>query len=78
MPDKEKNSMPKLPAITPKKLIALLKKAGFEIDHVTGSHYILYNPSTKKRATVPFHRKDIPKGTLHSILKSADIDRKDL
>lgn len=56
----------------------ILKKAGFEIDHITGSHYILYNPLTKKRVTLPFHPKTLPKGTVHSILRAAGINREDL
>lgn len=70
--------MPKLPAITPKKLLTILKKNNFEIDHTTGSHYILYNPETSKRVVLPFHRKDIPKGALFSILKEAGLSKEDL
>jgi len=70
--------MPKLLLLTPQKLIKTLKALGFQLDHSTGSHYIFYNPETKKRTVVPFHRKDLPKGTLISILKEAGIDRKEL
>lgn len=70
--------MPKLPVLTPKKLLKILLKNGFEIDHITGSHYILYHSITEKRVTLPFHIKDIPKGTLHTILKTADISLDDL
>ena len=69
--------MPRLPRVTPKEVIRILKKNGFEVDHVTGSHYILYHPTTKKRVTVAYHTKDIPRGTLHSILKEAGLSRKD-
>ena len=65
--------MPKLPNLTPKKLASLLKKNGFQLDHSTGSHFIFYNRKTKKRVTLPFHTKDLPKGTLHSILKQAGL-----
>ena len=54
--------MPKLPPLTPKQILSILKKEGFEIDHITGSHYILYHPVTKARVTLPFHRKELPKG----------------
>jgi predicted RNA binding protein YcfA (HicA-like mRNA interferase family) len=70
--------MAKLPNITPKKLIKILKSCGFNLDHSTGSHFIFYNSETKKRATVPYHRKDIPKGTTMSILKEAGISKKEL
>ncbi len=65
--------MPKLPALTPKKLLKMLTQAGFEVDHTTGSHYILYRAKDNTRVTVPFHRKDIPKGTLYTIMKSAGL-----
>jgi len=70
--------MPKLPSVTPKKkLIKILKTFGFELDHSTGSHFIFYNQRTKKRAVVPYHIKDLPKGTLMSILREAGISRKE-
>lgn len=70
--------MPKLPSITSKKLIKILKSFGFQLDHSTGSHFIFYNPKTKKRSVVPYHRQDLPKGTIMSILREAGISRKQL
>lgn len=70
--------MPKLPTFTYQKLIRVLEKSGFQIDHTTGSHFIFYNKINKKRVTVPFHRKELPKGTLMSILKEAGISREEL
>jgi predicted RNA binding protein YcfA (HicA-like mRNA interferase family) len=55
-----------------------LEKNRFILDHSAGSHRVYYHPEKRKRATVPFHRRDIPKGTLMSILKQAGIDREDL
>jgi len=55
--------MPKFPSLTSKNLLKILKRKGFEIDRVTGSHYILYHPVSRKRITFPFHAKDLPKGT---------------
>jgi len=70
--------MPKFPVLTSRKLLSILQKEGFEIDRITGSHYILYNSSNEKRATIPYHSKDLPKGTFASILRAAGISRKDL
>ena len=70
--------MPRLPAIKPKKLIKKLKKLGFVEDHQTGSHIIMYHRQTKKRATIPYHLKDIKRGTLHSLLKEAGIASEEL
>lgn len=70
--------MPKLPVLSPKKLIKILENSGFQIDHKTGSHFIYYNFQNKKRAVVPYHAKDLPKGTLLSILKQVGILKEDL
>jgi len=66
--------MPKIPALTPKKIIKLLKQNGFVLNHSTGSHLIFYNPDIKRRVTVAFYSKDLPRGTLISILRQAGID----
>lgn len=70
--------MPRLPNLTPKRVIAFLKRNGFILDHTTGSHYIFYHPTTKKRTIVAHHTKDIPKGTLREILKQAGLSERDL
>ena len=64
--------MPKLPALKPKQLLKILQKAGFEINHTTGSHYIFYHPDGR-RVTLPYHSKDLPKGTVRAILNAAGI-----
>lgn len=65
--------MPKLPSLTPDEVIKRLLRAGFELDHQTGSHRVYFNPHTKKRVVVPYHKRDLPKGTLVSILKQAGL-----
>lgn len=70
--------MPKLPVLTPKKLIKILEHIGFRLDHKTGSHFIFYDAKNKRRAVVSFHAKDLPKGTILSILKQAGITREEL
>ena len=70
--------MPKLRVLTPKQLIKILEKLGFQLDHSTGSHFIFYDPKNKRRAVVPFHVKDLPKGTVMSILKQAGITKEEL
>lgn len=63
---------PKLP-LRAKDIIRKLERLGFIQDHVTGSHVILYYAIHRKRATVPFHRGDLPKGTVRSILREEGI-----
>lgn len=67
--------MPKLPALKPKQVLKKLKKLGFIEDHTSSSHIIMYHPVSKKRAVVPYHLKDIPKGTLSSLLRETNISR---
>jgi mRNA interferase HicA len=62
---------------TPKEIVAVLLENGFELTRTNGSHHIYVNRSTGKRTIVPMHSKDLKKGTLHGILKQADIDLKD-
>ena len=63
--------MPKLPALTPDKIIKILEKNGFVFDRAKGSHRIYYNPETRRRVVVPIHKRDLPKGTLLEILRQA-------
>jgi len=70
--------MPKLPSLTPKQVIDILMKNGFAFDRAKGSHHIYYNQNIGKRAVVPFHNKDLPKGTLLQILKQAGISKDEI
>ena len=63
--------MTKLPRDLPaKKIISALERAGFTIDRVTGSHYILVKD--KLRTVVPYH-KNIKVGTLKAILNQIEM-----
>jgi predicted RNA binding protein YcfA (HicA-like mRNA interferase family) len=66
--------MPKIPRFTSKQLIKLLQDNNFHIDHITGSHYVFYDSKTKKRAVVPYHSRNLPIGTIRSILSSTGIE----
>jgi len=58
--------MKRLPRDLPaKKIISALEKAGFRIDRVSGSHYVLVKENL--RAVVPYHRA-VRVGTLKAIL----------
>jgi predicted RNA binding protein YcfA (HicA-like mRNA interferase family) len=65
--------MPKLPSLTPQKAINLIQKKGFILERTKGSHQIFRNPGTKRMVVVPYHKKDLPKGTLLEILRQAGI-----
>lgn len=68
----------KTPGYTPIEIIKLLEEKGFVFDRASGSHQVFMLPDRSKRVVVPMHRKDLPKGTLHAILKQAGIDKKEL
>jgi predicted RNA binding protein YcfA (HicA-like mRNA interferase family) len=71
--------MPKLPAITPKKLLRILLRAGFYIHHQTGSHANLrHSVKTHLRLVVPRHGRDLAPKTLKSILVQAEMTVEEL
>ena len=70
--------MPKLPSIKPRQIIRFLEKNGFVLDHTSGSHYIYYHPVSHRRGVVPQHNRDLPKGTLMSMLREAGFTREEL
>jgi len=70
--------MPKLPNFTSKKLLKKLKQLRFIEDHQSGSHLVMFNPKTEKRAVIAMHLNDIPKGTLISLLREAGISREEI
>lgn len=69
--------MPKLPRVKPAKVIKALKRANFYIDHITGSHHILYKDDKICPVSVPKHNKDLKLGTLNNILKQSKISKED-
>jgi len=66
--------MPKLPILKPKEVIKKFENLGFVKDRQSGSHVILYRKDDRKRAVVPLHLKDLPKGTLKAILRETGIN----
>ena len=70
--------MTKTPSLTPKELIKILMQKGFIWDRSKGSHQIWLHAESLKRVIVPMHKKDLPKGTFHAILKQAGIEKSDL
>ena len=56
-----------------KELIKILKKDGWFLVGKRGSHSQFKHDVKKGRVTVPHPKKDLPKGTLKSIFKQAQI-----
>jgi predicted RNA binding protein YcfA (HicA-like mRNA interferase family) len=67
-----------LPAVTGAHLVKALQAAGFELTSIRGSHHRLKHPDGRA-TTVPVHAgKDVPKGTLRSVLRDASLSAEDL
>ena len=68
--------MAKLPRVTGKTMVALLKKQGFTVVRVRGSHHVLLKEDL--RTTVPVHgNRDLKTGTLRKILRDIDLSPHD-
>jgi predicted RNA binding protein YcfA (HicA-like mRNA interferase family) len=69
--------MLRLPIVTPRQVIAALAKAGFVIDHQTGSHVVLWRESDGQRVIVPWHSRDLSRGLTLRIIKSVGLTREE-
>lgn len=59
-----------------REIISRLKREGWELVNVRGSHHQYKHPQNKNKITVPHPKKDLPKGTLKNIYKQAGWDWK--
>ena len=70
--------MTKLPSLTGQQIITALRRAGFEVLRVKGSHHFLRHPDGR-RTVVPVHRGEvIGPGLLSKILRDWAMTREDL
>ena len=66
--------MPKLPVVSGPETIRALERAGFFVDHQSGSHVGLWNPETCRAVSVPVHGgRDLATGTLRGIIRDAGL-----
>ena len=57
-----------------KELVKLLKKNGWQIDRISGSHHIMVKGN--RTISVPVHGKqELGKGLIHAILKQVGISK---
>lgn len=59
--------------MTPKEAARLLEQNGFAFISSNGSHRKYYNAETGKTVIIPFHSKELKKGTEQGILKQAGL-----
>ena len=70
--------MSRLPRVSGRRVLEALRRAGYEVSHVRGSHHYLRKPGASGLVVVPVHgSRVVPTGTLHSILKQAGLSRED-
>jgi len=63
----------KLPVVSGHDAVRAFQRAGYEVDHQTGSHIILRRREPPyRRLTVPNH-KELAKGTLRALIREAGL-----
>ena len=69
---------PKFPRLKALEIIRVLRKNGFVHVSTKGSHQKWRNETTEKQVIVPVHKgKDLPLGTLKSIIDGSGIPLED-
>jgi predicted RNA binding protein YcfA (HicA-like mRNA interferase family) len=69
----------RLSALTGHDVLRALMRGGFYVHHVKGSHHSLRHPDKPElRVVVPVHRKDLPPGTIRSIIKQSGLTEEGL
>ena len=64
----------RLPPMKAREVIGVLRRAGWHIDHTTGSHYIMRHQDKPGAVPVPYHgNADIKIGVLRSIIRQAGM-----
>lgn len=65
--------MSRLPRVSGKQALAALRRGGFSLDHVNGSHHVLIGPAGQ-RVVVPVHAgENVPTGTMQNVLRQAGL-----
>jgi predicted RNA binding protein YcfA (HicA-like mRNA interferase family) len=69
--------MPRMPRLRGREAIAALRRAGFEVLRIRGSHYFLQHPQGR-RTVVPVHAgESIGPGLLKKTLNDAEMEVED-
>jgi predicted RNA binding protein YcfA (HicA-like mRNA interferase family) len=70
--------MSQFPSITGKEMIKALRKVGFEVVRVKGSHHRLKHSNSRK-TTIPVHGKQtLGPGLINKILRDVELSRDQL
>jgi len=60
-----------IPSLKPRELIKILERMGFRLYRKKGSHRIFVREELM--VIVPYHNRDLKKGTLHNIIKGMGL-----
>lgn len=70
--------MSKLPRASGEKHVAALKRAGWIVNHVEGSHYVIVKEGSNVHLSIPVHRgKDLGIGLLKKLIEKARLTNED-
>jgi predicted RNA binding protein YcfA (HicA-like mRNA interferase family) len=53
--------------------VRTLEKAGWYVHRQKGSHLVMHKAGSSNLLVIPIHSRDLPKGTLHSIVRDAGL-----
>lgn len=66
-------------AVSGKTLCQIVERYGWDLKRITGSHHIYAKEDVEVILSIPVHsNRDLPKGTLKSIMKDAELSEEDL
>jgi predicted RNA binding protein YcfA (HicA-like mRNA interferase family) len=66
-------------AVSGKMLCKIVERNGWELKHISGSHHIYIKDGIDAILSIPVHsNRDLPVGTLRSIMKDAELTGDDL
>lgn len=66
--------MSELPTVNGKQVVAALRRAGFLLEKVNGSHHILRDPVSGTHVSVPVHgTRDMKAGTVRGVIRDAGL-----
>ena len=69
---------PRLPAVSARQVIRVLRQSGWKLDRIRGSHHVFRHPDHPTRVVVPLHGGDLRKGTLNAIIDGSGLTREEL
>lgn len=66
--------MPKLPRVSGDLHVAAFKRAGWMINHIEGSHYIIIKEGSSIHLSIPVHSgKELGPGLLRKLIRTAGL-----